>query len=185
MDNMNWFKAHICGGAAAFPNLRTFHVLSSSSPDNFFRFISDHPTLLEVNLPRCPVHFPDFIRLARGDGKDDHRLDFSRADHPDFDVWNELYLAGFSFVREDQTSSVTAVEPAHHILTELSLETANLSGPLFLRDIGGLGEFPPFVACIRLSLVLSDLGDVFEDPDSATVVSLVVSISQLVLKTIH
>ncbi|KAJ7786056.1 hypothetical protein B0H16DRAFT_1489021 [Mycena metata] len=166
MDNMRWFETHIYG-SATFPNLRAFHILSSSS-DNLFRFISDHPTLLEVNLPRCSVYFPSFIRLA----KDDLTLDLSRTDHPDFDVWNELYLAGFSFVREG-TSSVKAVKPVHHILSELSLETAKFSGPLSLHDIGGLGGFPLFVACTRLSLVLSDLEDVFEDPDSATVVSLV------------
>ncbi|KAJ7042491.1 hypothetical protein C8F04DRAFT_79562 [Mycena alexandri] len=172
MDNMRWFETNICGGAT-FPNLRAFHILSSPPPHHLFRFISDHPTLLEVNLPRSFVHFPSFIRLARGDGKDDLQLDLGRADHPDFDVWNDLYLASFSFVRETQTSTLKAVEPVHHILSELSLETSTVSGPLSLHDIGGLGEFPLFAACTRLSLVLSNLGDEFDDPDSATVVSLV------------
>ncbi|KAJ7462622.1 hypothetical protein B0H11DRAFT_88341 [Mycena galericulata] len=68
IDNVMWFETTICG-VAAFPNLRTLHLLPNSHKrhGHIFGFISDHPSLLDVNIHRILVNFPSFIKLAKRD----------------------------------------------------------------------------------------------------------------------
>jgi hypothetical protein len=190
MDNMLWFETKICG-QATFPNLRAFHLQPSSKfrHSRLFGFICDHPTVVDVDIPEVYVDFPSFVKLARGDRNSNwntnlpvetHRLlpaetpGLRSADHPDFAIWNGLELAGFSFTRAAQPE--TLIGPVFpHKLTELCMETSPDGNALLLQDIGRLGEFPLFVDCTKLSLVISDAND--EDPELASVVSIVVSFS--------
>jgi hypothetical protein len=144
---------------------------------------------VDVDIPEVYVDFPSFVKLARGDRNSNwntnlpvetHRLlpaetpGLRSADHPDFAIWNGLELAGFSFTRAAQPE--TLIGPVFpHKLTELCMETSPDGNALLLQDIGGLGEFPLFVDCTKLSLVISDANG--EDPELASVVSIVVSFS--------
>jgi hypothetical protein len=193
MDNMAWFETKICG-QVIFPNLRAFHLLpnSTSRYSRLFGFICDSPALLEVNIAALLIDFPSFVRLARGDRNrdwDTHspmksdrlpRADFpslSRMDHPDFATWNGLELAGFSFARSAQPENLVAPTSPHKLI-KLGLEMSPYnynSDPLWLQNIGGLGEFPLFADCTKLSLVIPDATDgELEDPELDSVVSIVV-----------
>ncbi|KAJ6574858.1 hypothetical protein B0H19DRAFT_1371782 [Mycena capillaripes] len=106
-NNMGFFETKICG-QATFPNLRTFRLQSRPTfrHNRLFGFISDHTTILDVDIPEIYVDFLTFAQLARGD------------------------------------------------------RNKNSTG----QYLGGLGEFPSFVECTKLSLVISDPGDEVEDP---------------------
>ncbi|KAJ7835305.1 hypothetical protein B0H13DRAFT_2108469 [Mycena leptocephala] len=161
MDNMGWFETMICG-QVIFPNLRAFHLLpnSTSRYSRLFGFICDSPALLEDWNTHSPMK-PD--RLPRADFPS-----LSRMDHPDFAIWNGLELAGFSFARSAQLENLVAPTSPHKLI-KLSLETSPYkynSDPLWLQNIGGLGEFPLFADCTKLSLVIPDATDgELEDPE--------------------
>ncbi|KAJ7169636.1 hypothetical protein C8R46DRAFT_1089458 [Mycena filopes] len=187
IDNMLWFDSKICG-RATFPNLRAFYLRPHSKfrHKRLFGFISDHPTLLDVSIPELYVGFPDLVKLARGERNsswnvelpvDPNRLArievpaLSAVDHIDFAKWNGLEVSSFSFVR-----AAHAVPPILHNLAQLTLETSPDGASFFLKDIGGLGEFPLLAECTRLSLVISESANE-EDLDAESLMSIIVNLA--------
>ncbi|KAJ7492866.1 hypothetical protein FB451DRAFT_1219876 [Mycena latifolia] len=160
IDNMAWFVTKIWR-RATFPNLRVFHLLTNNAADwRVLNFISNHPTLLEVDLPRALMDFPEFVRLAM-----DER-DWTTQDL----FWNDLKLAGFSFVRTARQQPENPADPASpHTLAELNLTTSPFENTFLLEHVGRLAEFPLFAPCSRLSLVICNIDD--EDPNLQTLMS--------------
>ncbi|KAF7339902.1 hypothetical protein MVEN_01907500 [Mycena venus] len=140
-----------------------FHFQSNLHRSQIQSFVYDHPTLLEVDIPKIIIGFPDFVKLARGDGIWNPLTDIpgvKTTDHEDLARWNSLELAGFSFFR--------VAPPENHVdpilprkLMELSMETSSDS-TLSTQDIGTLAEFPLFADCTKLSLIIHSLSD---DPE--------------------
>ncbi|KAJ7124774.1 hypothetical protein C8R43DRAFT_1030738 [Mycena crocata] len=169
-DSKRWFKKRIYS-LITFPNLRALHLHSSACADHILDFISCHPTLLEVNISKICITLPDFVQLAKNVSPSDQVSGLGPAD-PAFAVWNDLELYHFFFVRATPRQPENPSNPKlPHTLTELGLETSP-DDPLLLQNIGGLGEFPLFADCTRLSLVIPDWGDE-EDPDMWSVASIV------------
>ncbi|KAJ7706439.1 hypothetical protein B0H17DRAFT_1037215 [Mycena rosella] len=115
------------------------------------------------------LNFPEFIDLAKGERKPSWHTRRQRPHRPlqipdpeydpDFVRWTGVELAGFSFVRAGREEPANA--PTH-------IQTSPDHDPLFLKDVGALGEVPLLSDCIRLSLVISDANN-DEDPDMETV----------------
>ncbi|KAJ7492865.1 hypothetical protein FB451DRAFT_1219871 [Mycena latifolia] len=192
IDAFLWFDQTICG-EVTFPALRKFHLLPRS-PDCCVRilgFISDHPGLLEVDIPRMYLNFPDLINLAKSERKTSwHTRSTIRARgaplsgaiipdpiyDTDFMRWKGLELAGFSFIRAARKQPEDPADPvAPHKLTELSIQTSPDHESLLLQGIGALGRVPLLADCTRLSLVISDAHNE-EDPDMESVESIIVGL---------
>ncbi|KAJ6604406.1 hypothetical protein DFH09DRAFT_308395 [Mycena vulgaris] len=186
IDNMGWFDKYICA-VATFPNLRAFHLLTNRVDPRMWGFIAAHRNLLEVNLPRAFVSFPDLFQLAKGGRKTipsllDPSSALGPADHTDFLMWNDLQLASFAFVRAAQKPSENPTDPvASHILTEFSLQTSPSDvSTLFIQEIGGLSKFPLLADCTRLSLVISRVDEI--DPDMESMESMMTALGENLTK---
>ncbi|KAJ6627178.1 hypothetical protein B0H10DRAFT_423815 [Mycena sp. CBHHK59/15] len=129
-----WFEQNICG-RVTFPNLRVLNILPSGfSYDAILIFISEHPTLTAVNIPRIYIPFPEFVTLVKGE-RHSTRSDDSgirtRAppDDPAFHEWSEVELASFAFVCESEKRP----QSPSRIVTELSIESSYEGGPCFYQ----------------------------------------------------
>ncbi|KAJ7139879.1 hypothetical protein C8R44DRAFT_316628 [Mycena epipterygia] len=204
LDTDMWFETEICG-CMTFPHLRAFYMVPdySNCDTRILDFISDHPTLLDVNIPKMYIDFPDFIQLVKGgrnikwhtpsesfleeDSSSVESLRLAPTYDPEFAKWNDSKLSGFAFVRASRKQPENTADPLPpHKLTELSIVTSSAMGNFRLADLGELGRLSLFADCTRLSIILVDPLDGGDtDPELNTVESIIAVLQDSLPKWEH